>query len=116
MNTIVEAAQTRFFARAVAGPVAVGVMWPAPINPANSVVEEWVEGAGRDWRDHGAYWIQNNNDGKSDGYTSAASRIAGATIQNSEVMVSMGGKVEECEVEDLGCEDSGMAAEGRLAE
>ena len=45
-----EAAQTRFFARAVADPLAVGDLWSASLNPSNSE-EDWVEEWGRDWRD-----------------------------------------------------------------
>ena len=65
VDTTMDAAQTRFFARAVVDLAAIGDFWPVSINPANSE-EEWVETA----RSHGAYWVQNNN-GKTDGYSQA---------------------------------------------
>ena len=60
VDTILDGAQTRFFARAVADPSAIGDLWPASLNPDNTD-NELIEEEGRDWRDHGAYWIQNNN-------------------------------------------------------
>ena len=34
IDTIMEAAQTRFFERAVADPAAIGDLWPASIHPS----------------------------------------------------------------------------------
>ena len=45
VDTIMEAAQTRFFARAVADPSAVGDLWSASLNPSNSQ-EDWIEEGG----------------------------------------------------------------------
>lgn len=42
VNTIMEAVQTRFFARVVVDPLAIGDLWPVPLNPANRE-EDWVE-------------------------------------------------------------------------
>jgi len=101
VDTILDGAQTRFFARAVADPTAIGDLWPASLKPDNAD-NELVEEEGRDWGDHGAYWVQNN---KTDGYTSVASRIAATAIQDSEATISWGGEVETCEVDEvrIGC-------------
>ena len=59
VNTILDATQTRFFARAVADPEAIGDLWPSSVKPDNDS-DEWVEEDGRDWKDHSAYWVQHN--------------------------------------------------------
>ena len=76
VNTILDAAQTRFFARAVADPEAIGDLWPSSVKPDNDS-DEWVEEDGRDWRDHSGYWVQHNT---TDGYTSVASSIAATAV------------------------------------
>ena len=108
MDTILDAPQTRFFARAVADPSIIGDLWPTFLRPDNEGGEEWAEEGGRDWRDHGAYWVENN---KTDGYTSVASRIAANAVQDSEAVISWGGEVEKCNVEeaDFGCAASSAA-------
>ena len=88
VDTILDAAQTRFFARAVADPSAIVDLWPASLKLDNNDTE-WVEEEGRAWRDQRAYWVQNN---KTDGYTSIATRIAAATIQDTEAVISWGGR------------------------
>ena len=92
-----DGAQTRIFARAVADPSAIGDLWPASLKPDNDN-NDLTEEEGRDWRDHGAYWVQHN---KTNGYTSVASRIAAIAVQNSEAIVSWGGEVEMCDVEEV---------------
>ena len=85
----------------VADPAAIGDLWPASLRPDNQG-DELTEEDGRDWRDHGAYWVQNC---KTDGYTSVASRIAATVVQDSEATISWRGEVELCEVEEvkIGC-------------
>ena len=88
VDMILDGAQTRFFTRAVADPTAVGDLWPASLKPDNEAMDmdsDLTKEEGRDWRDHGAYWIQNN---KTDGYTSIVSRIAATTVQDSEAVIS----------------------------
>ena len=104
VDTILDRAQTRFFARAVADPAAIGDLWMASLKPDNQD-SELTEEEGRDWRDHGAYWVQNN---KTDRYISVASRIATTAVQDSEATISWGGEVEPCEVEEarIGCSAS----------
>ena len=87
VDAILDGAQTRFFARAVADPTAIGDLWPTSLKPHNRD-DKLVEEEGRDWRDHGAYWVQNN---KTNGYTSVASRIAATAVQESEATISWGG-------------------------
>ena len=71
VDTIMDAAQTRCFARAVADPTAIGDLWPASLKPDNNNEDdECVEEDGRGWGDHGAFWVQND---KADGYTLVAS-------------------------------------------
>ena len=48
VDTILDAAQTRFFARAVADPSALGDLWPTSLKLDNEGVEEWTEERGRD--------------------------------------------------------------------
>ena len=76
VDTILDGAQTRFFARAVADPAAIGDLWSATLKPDNQD-DELTEEEGRDWRDHRAYWVQNY---KTDGYTSVASKIAATAV------------------------------------
>ena len=54
VDTILDGAQTWFFARAVADSTAIRDLWPATLKPDNEDYE-LVEEEGRDWRDHGAY-------------------------------------------------------------
>ena len=88
VDTILDAAQTWFFARVVADPSAIrDLFWPASLKRENNDNGQ-VEEEGRDWRDHGAYWVQNN---KTDGYTSVASKIAATAVQVSKAGISWGG-------------------------
>ena len=47
VDTILDGAQTRFFARAVADPAAIGDLWPASLRPDNQG-DELTEEEGRD--------------------------------------------------------------------
>ena len=72
----------------------------ALLNPEPSG-DECVEEDGRDWRDYGAHWVQNN---KTDGYSSVASRFAATAVWDTEAVISWGGDVEKCDIEvNLGC-------------
>ena len=111
VDTILDGGQTRFFPRAVVDPTAVGDLWPTSLKPDNEAADmdtDLTMEEGRDWRDHGAYWVQNN---KTDGYTSVASRIAATAVQDSEATISWGGDVETCDVEEvrIGCSASCVA-------
>ena len=91
VDTILDGVQTLFFARAVADPTAIGDLWPTSLKPDNEEMDDnnnLTKEEGRDWRNHGAYWIQNN---KTDGYTSVASRIAATAVQDSEAVILWGG-------------------------
>ena len=88
VDTILDGAQTRFFARAVADPAAIGDLWPASLKLDNEEVDDnddLTKEEGWDWRDHGTYWVQNN---KTDGYTSVAGRIAAIAVQDSKAVIS----------------------------
>ena len=108
VDTILDGAQTQFFARVVADPTAIGDLWPTSLKPDNEAADvdiDLTEEEGQDWRDHGAYWVQNN---KTDGYTSIASRIAAIAVQDSEAVILWGGDIEACDMEEvrIGCSAS----------
>ena len=60
VDTILDEAQTRFFTRVVADPIAVGDLWPVSLKLDNEVADmdpDLTREEGWDWRDHGAYWV-----------------------------------------------------------